>query len=34
MAVMRGMELPPQLWYDARQNVYTRGTNRRVEEAP
>ena len=34
MAVMRGMELPPQLWYDARQDVHTQGTNQRAEEAP
>ena len=34
MVDLRAMEPRPQLWYDARQDVHTRGTNRRAEEAP
>ena len=34
MADLRDMEPHPQLWYEARQDVHTRGTNRRAEGAP
>jgi hypothetical protein len=34
MATLRDMEPQPRLWYDARQDVNTRGTNRLAEGAP
>ncbi len=34
MAVLRAMEPPPRLCYDARRDVHTRGTNQLAEGAP